>query len=507
MSMRSFFQRHARWGPPLVALLVALFPVFGHLDALPIHMWDESRLANNALEMALGLNPHPLVPTFDGLPEMWNTKPPLLIWMQAGAIRAFGPGELSVRLPSALAALATGALLYHFCARRLGRPWLGTAAVAVLMTTTGYVSIHGIRTGDYDSLLTFFTTAYGLAWFAYLEDPAKKKWFYLTILALTGAAMTKGVAGLLATPTLVIYALIRGRFLQLLKSPHTYIGLLAFVAVVAAYYLGRERVNAGYIDAVKYNELGRYSETIEGHVHKWAMYYISLLHPRFQHWIGWWAAGIVLAFWQRDEKLRRANLFAVLFCGIHLAVISSAGTRIEWYDLPVFPYAAITAACGLYLLFGLLRQAVNAQALEWRAPRWVPAVLPLVFFIPAYGAVYDYVANHRLHPWDSFEDIAFGTRMKATVEGRMPPVADVYVWEGYRPSLDYYIRVMRSQGIAAQHVENLDSIQVGQRIAASHPEVRDAIKARFAADSVTAFMDRVRVFDVRGIRDSTVRVR
>lgn len=500
MSMRSFIQRNAHWAPLLVALLVAIFPVFGHLDALPIHMWDESRLANNALEMALGMNPHPLVTTYGGEPEMWNTKPPLLIWMQAAAIRAFGPGEISVRLPSALAALATGALLYHFCARRLGRPWLGTAAVAVLMTTTGYVSIHGIRTGDYDALLTFFTTAYGLAWFAYLEEPEKKKWFYLTILALVGAAMTKGVAGLLATPTLVVYTLIRGRLLRVLKSPHTYIGALLFISVVAGYYILRERVNPGYIDAVKYNELGRYSETIEGHLHKWAMYYISLLQPRFQHWIGWWAAGVALAFWQQDEKLRRANLFSVLFCGVHLAVISSAGTRIEWYDLPVFPYAAFTAACGLYLLFGMLRQAFNAQAAEWRTPRWLLMLLPVAFFIPAYGAVYDFVANHRLHPWDSFEDVTMGTRMKETIEGRMPRAADVYVWEGYRASLEYYLRVMKARGIPAVHVQNLDSVQVGQRVVASHPEAKDAINARFVVDTVEAFMDRVRVYDVKGVK-------
>ncbi|MFT4757995.1 MAG: 4-amino-4-deoxy-L-arabinose transferase-like glycosyltransferase, partial [Vicingaceae bacterium] len=32
-------------------ILLLLFPVFGHLGALPIQLWDESRLALNALEM------------------------------------------------------------------------------------------------------------------------------------------------------------------------------------------------------------------------------------------------------------------------------------------------------------------------------------------------------------------------------------------------------------------------------------------------------------------------
>ena len=54
-------------------------------DAVPLQLWDESRNANNALELALsarGLSGW-RAPTFGGAPDHWNTKPPLLIWLMA----------------------------------------------------------------------------------------------------------------------------------------------------------------------------------------------------------------------------------------------------------------------------------------------------------------------------------------------------------------------------------------------------------------------------------------
>ena len=77
----------------LVAILI-YSPIFGHLSRLPIRIWDESRLAINAYEMYR--DGGCLVTTFEGKPDHWNTKPPLLIWLQVLAMKAHGVGELAV---------------------------------------------------------------------------------------------------------------------------------------------------------------------------------------------------------------------------------------------------------------------------------------------------------------------------------------------------------------------------------------------------------------------------
>src|ERR1700722_19532584 len=85
----------------------------------PIALWDESRLAVNALEMSQrGFG---LVTTYGFQPDLWNTKPPLLIWLEAGSMHLFGASEWALRLPSLLAGLATLVLVLRFSLRLGGR--------------------------------------------------------------------------------------------------------------------------------------------------------------------------------------------------------------------------------------------------------------------------------------------------------------------------------------------------------------------------------------------------
>src|ERR1700751_1170400 len=81
------------------------FAFFYHLGTLPLYPWDESRLADNALEMTR--NGNWLVTYYEGAPDLWSPKPPLMIWLMALSIEAFGPVEWAVRLPSAIAASIT----------------------------------------------------------------------------------------------------------------------------------------------------------------------------------------------------------------------------------------------------------------------------------------------------------------------------------------------------------------------------------------------------------------
>src|SRR3954466_10061413 len=60
--------------PRTIFLLFALFSILFmtiNLGSAPIQLWDESRLAVNAMEMYLtGLSP---ITTYDFLPDHWNT--------------------------------------------------------------------------------------------------------------------------------------------------------------------------------------------------------------------------------------------------------------------------------------------------------------------------------------------------------------------------------------------------------------------------------------------------
>ena len=101
------------YGFTLFLLLgLAFFALFFRLSSPPMQRWDEARLALNAVEMS---HDHQwLVTKHDGQPDLWNTKPPLMIWLQVLSMQALGYSELAVRLPAALAALATVLMLFWY---------------------------------------------------------------------------------------------------------------------------------------------------------------------------------------------------------------------------------------------------------------------------------------------------------------------------------------------------------------------------------------------------------
>ncbi len=240
--------------PPYLKFIVLaglmLIPLFGHLDTLPIRIWDEARQAINAYEMLN--NKNFIVTHFEGKPDMWNTKPPLLIWIQVIFMKLLGVNEIAVRLPSAIAALFTCVALVVFSIKYLKNSWFGIFAAFVLITSHGYVNVHGSRTGDYDALLTLFTTLSGLLFFSYCQKKNLKH-LYLFFLFTALAVLTKSISGLLFLPAIFIYSILQKQLVPLLKNKHFYLGLVGFLVLIFGYYFLRESQNPGYLAAVQEN--------------------------------------------------------------------------------------------------------------------------------------------------------------------------------------------------------------------------------------------------------------
>src|ERR1043165_6333606 len=276
----------------LILTFILSLILFINLGDLPIQLWDESRLAINSLEMTASKNV--LITTYNGAPDMWSTKPPLAIWIQALSIDVFGYTEIALRLPSALAGLITCIFLFWFLAKKVQHVQLGYFACLVLITSYGFVRLHGARTGDYDALLTLFTTVYCVCFFLYLEK-GKKRHFLYTMLFMVLAVFTKGVAGLLFTPALLVYAIFKRDVVNIFRQPTSYLGLIAFLLITVGYYFLREHFNPGYLQAVYDNELGgRYNSAIEQHNQSITYYIRVMVVNHFKYWYMFLPCGIVL---------------------------------------------------------------------------------------------------------------------------------------------------------------------------------------------------------------------
>lgn len=359
-------------------LLIIGVPLFLHLDELPIQVWDEARVMVNAQEFAD--SPSWLVPTFEGEPDMWSTKPPLMVWLVFGFSQIFGWGELALRLPSAIAGLLCCLSLVWISKKALDKYATGMLAALVLVTSLGFVTIHGTRTGDYDALLTLFIVLYSFSWYFWLQTQ-HRTYIIATFVFLSLAALTKSVAAFFPLPALLIFTIYEKRLKLSLKQPAFYSGLAIFLVSVLGYYLGRESVNPGYLNKILTEELlHSYTNTVHGHGNT-PFYYMGLWFSRsYMPWMLFLPLATWLG-WQAGGTERRLTQFCLTYILVLTFIISTAATKLNWYDMSFYPFAAIIMGIGLFRILSVLYHGL--KGVLYRAFVLVAFVVMLLY-LPYY---------------------------------------------------------------------------------------------------------------------------
>ena len=419
------------------------------LPVFPISRWDESRLAVNAIEMReTGLS---LVTTYGFRPDLWNTKPPLLIWLMTLSMSAFGASEGALRLPSALATLGSAAVAMGFTWKLTRTRFAPLAAGVMLLTTRGFVGRHSGQTGDYEALLCFFVTAYGCLFFHTLHHARPKPWQVLLGGGLiAGAVLTKGVAGFVPGAGLGLYLLVQRRWRRPFGSWAYPVAGLIVASVVAAFYLARERAIPGYLHAVAINEFGRYATIVEDH-HTPIWYYPLLIFGAFGFSLGVFALPLLAEVRFARGRRRAGMIFALCMALAIMAIYTAGKTRIRWYTDPCHPFLAIGCALGLESLLGRMRtrlgHAPGAPAPTWeRGLLWGgAAVLALVIFSvrDVYPTVFDQRSTGRYG--EVFA--ALHRRGLDRVEVRDNGVFNAQHDAAYAPQLQFYAVLWRERGL------------------------------------------------------------
>ncbi|MEN8151959.1 MAG: glycosyltransferase family 39 protein, partial [Planctomycetota bacterium] len=158
---------------------------------------DEARYAQAAREMRDSGDW--LVPTLGG--ETRLNKPPLFYWVGAVSQAVFGETEFAVRLPAALAGIAS-ALLAYFLGRRLFG--LRAGIVAALVYATSIMPAGMGRLGHPDSLLSLFVCGAIVLLFLAWREGFRRRSLVLAAWALMGLGfLVKGPHGVVL-PLLVI---------------------------------------------------------------------------------------------------------------------------------------------------------------------------------------------------------------------------------------------------------------------------------------------------------------
>jgi 4-amino-4-deoxy-L-arabinose transferase-like glycosyltransferase len=464
----------------LLFLLLAVFPLYYELGRNPIQLWDESRMAVNAAEMAR--DGHWLVPHFGGQPDHWNTKPPLLIWLEALSFRAFGFSAWALRLPTLLATLATVFLLFRFAARTLQRPLAGFLGAVVLVTCEGYLRVHVARTGDYDALLTCWQVLLWTQFFQYLETGVRRHLLWAAV-ALLAATLTKGPAGLLGIPGLVAYAAARGRLGYLLRQPSLYLATAGYLLILGGYFVAREALDPGYWQAMQRNDVGgRFFTAVSGHGAAWPYYLEYIKNHYFDRWL-WALAPTVLLVWlEPSGPVRRAVGLLLAFVSSWLVVITLAKTKLVWYDAPIYPALALVVGLGLNRFWQDVRGLYLSRLS--RTAGW--ALRIGVFITLFYGSYHDVVRRliaERNSDYGMGSDGYAGRYLSALTQAR-PQLSELTLLahEAHSPVLRYYqLQVAHTPGhhLAIIPGSNAYQLPLGRVVVVCDPSYRTALDSAF----------------------------
>jgi 4-amino-4-deoxy-L-arabinose transferase-like glycosyltransferase len=351
------------WQEGLLLVILAFavyYSLFHSLGDAPLTLWDEARYANNAIDFLE--NPHFFKVTHLGQADEFNTKPGLVIWLQAACMWLFGINELAVRLPSAVFGLLTLGLVYLFAWRFFQSRLAAWLSAALLLCSPGFMSGHNVRTGDLDATLVFwlflglFVTVDLL-----VKQPLKtRKHFLLLALSVLGGFLTKGIAGFFFVPFLLLVPVFLGRF-AVFRDKNLYFTGLLVLTICAAYYLLRDYYMPGYLALVAKYEWSRYTEVVMSwQKHPFFWYLSQMAAVRFFPFIYFLPICFIGLFTFKEQE--RTAFLGLLFPALgYLLLISYPEVKLLWYDAPLYPL--------LVLLLGIcLAKWVEHWVKRWRIP-------------------------------------------------------------------------------------------------------------------------------------------
>ncbi|MGL6090076.1 MAG: ArnT family glycosyltransferase [Pseudomonas paracarnis] len=330
---------------PLLLLLAALLFFF----ALGNHELQGSTEARvSGIAMAMHLDNDWVVPRL--FREPFLEKPPLSLWLDAGAIRLFGASTGAVRLASAFAGLFSVMLLYGML-RRFGRPQtLAFSAALILATMASYWG--NVRGVGEDSLLSLGVTAALLGFYQAVRPKREGSSTWAWALFTAGmviATLSKGVLGL-AMPGIVIFVYL---FSTSLMDKRLRLGdwlkpalftLLALVPLLIWLGFLFQRGGMQAVGEVLWtNSVGRFSGSfVEAGHYEPFYYYLAKLPEAFLPW----NILVYLGLWHFRKSLvrNRYRLFFSVWLVAQFTLLTLASSKRTVYLMALTPAAAVLAA-------------------------------------------------------------------------------------------------------------------------------------------------------------------
>lgn len=365
--MISFWKKLNPFQALLLTLCFSAVVALAGITTGDLESGDETRVAGISAEMYLGgdyLTPH-----LNG--QAFLEYPPLYYWLDCASFAVFGVTDWAARLPAALAGILCALTAFAFAARLKFPPW--AAFLAGVMTLTGAQTLGNLRKCMVDPVLTWFILLTVFAFYAMLTSKNTRAacgWFALSVLAMAGGIMTKGLIGAIFPVAAIGIWLVGRGILEKRLAIGRYFALgfvLAFACLLAGiwYFLLYRRCGYDMLHTVLIvNNFGRASGT-QGDHNTPLWFYLAKLPTLFWPWLPLYLAALWFAV--RDlKKLDPGRLLVLSFAVIPFFVLSAASAKRVVYLLPLYPAWALLSA-------GFLANLSLPERWEKRLETWKPS--------------------------------------------------------------------------------------------------------------------------------------
>lgn len=470
-------------------IFILSFPIlFLKIESFSFRLWDESMFAINSLEM---LNQGSwLVPIYQGVSDIWNSKPPMTNWLQMISIKMFGFNELAIRLPSAIASFITILFTFYFTKKYFNN-LVALMSSLILLTSFGFVGFHTSRTGDSDAITTLFLT---ISSFIFLNIIFKKQYsgykVLLFFLAISLAFLSKSIVAFLFFPAFISILFFEGKFVwkKIFSSGYFYIGMIFLLGIILSFIFLRDSFQNGYFSYFINNDILRTVNEIENHKEPFLFYIQNLFLYRYEFWfvLSTIAIGLSLFRFKNDVKMKLVFYISLIIL-FYLVIISASVTKLEWYDMPLFPFLSIIAAV-------VIDELINKVS-EFK---YKIAFIVLIFIFP-YRIAFGKSQSNSFNNYEQKNEATEIFLYRSYLENKNLNNYTVY-HSGYPRAIECYIHKFNAvkQNINLTFVPDF---QMGERVIVSRDSLKQILQDKY--DYEVEFDEKnVTIYNIKGnVRD------
>jgi len=429
----------------IIAILICSIPAFYLLGTPAIYIWDEAVYANASLDMSQGHS------WWVPIQDTYNTKPPLVLWLQAISLKIFPWPEFAVRLPSALAVTGILVLLATALKRWGFSQWTRILVLVCFVGNEGFIRNHIARTGDLDAVMTFFVVGYSLvALDAIHFQRWNKKYLLLFFGMVICAFYAKSIAGwMMLGPLGIVWLLSPMR--KVLYARQFILSAILAGACCLFYYISREVIQPGFISLAWHSEyLRMFKNVMPWHEHGFGYYFknFTFLHT-FSPWIYFLLAAIAFSLFILKDKFYKDHQLRWIIISLgYMILISIPADKLEWYDAPVYPFFA-------FILGTVAGQMTERIPKQWRIIWIVPILLIFwrkIIFI-----------KHDIQPRHPFE--YEGAMLRQIKDMDSIKVFMPVETQEHRLQLDFYRKIKQKEsGKSIEVLEAMDQVSINDHL-------------------------------------------